>query len=123
MPSAQGLVGTMNKEFVIKNFNIRDNSELVNLVDFFMVNVSGIKIKVFYENTGFYGYLTKKELFDKLTQKKYEGIDELYLEVEKDCVLSIIFHENLCILTPDYSLIKLLAKKYALKPYKTGTFF
>jgi hypothetical protein len=60
-------VGTMNKEFVIKNFNIRDNSELVNLVDFFMVNVSGIKIKVFYENTGFYGYLTKKELFDKLT--------------------------------------------------------
>lgn len=105
------------KEYEILNFDINNIKLIKEIVNFFCEIINNLKIKIFYETTGFYETVDRKEFNKRLEEysKEYTGLDEIIIEQNSNQVMGIIFHEHFCIFKIDDNLKKDLEKKFGIK--------
>jgi hypothetical protein len=110
------------KEYSLMDFDIYDRVLIKKLAEYLFKKFEGVKIKVFYENTGFYNNISLDELSRKLdgSSKRYTGLDEISLEKDSSQILGIVFHADLCILKLDTDMRKNAEEDLGIKlvPYK-----
>jgi len=88
-------------EFQVIDFDRTRIDLIKRLLKYFQKEYSYTRARTWDENTGFYEDKTFNDLEKDLskTEKKYTGLDEIDIFNGKNQImLSIIFHEDLCIL-------------------------